>query len=436
LSKVFVLDKNKNPLMPCHPARARELLKGGKARILRRFPFTIILCEREGGDTQAVECKVDPGSKVTGLSLVIKGEKGYKILWAANLEHRGTKIKEALQSRRAIRRGRRHRHTRYRKARFDNRTRKSKWLPPSLESRIGNIEAHIKRLKKLVPIEHIAIETVRFDTQKLQNPEISGLEYQQGELFGYEVREYLLEKWQRECIYCKKSDIPLEVEHIVSKSKGGSNRVSNLTLACKKCNQKKANLPVEDFVQDKNLLAKIKAIAKAPLKDAAAVNSTRIAIRRRLERLGTSVAAWSGGRTKFNRIQQAYAKDHWIDAACVGESGAKVFIPPKMSVLLIKAMGRGSRQQCLVDKYGFPRTSAKGTKQAFGFHTGDLVKAIVEKGKQKGTHSGRVAIRTSGNFNIKTARCTVQGINYRFCRTVQRTDGYLYLNTMAASSSP
>ncbi|MEL6526890.1 MAG: RRXRR domain-containing protein, partial [Chloroflexota bacterium] len=65
---VFVVDKNKEPLMPCHPARARELLKKGKAAVFRQYPFTIILLER--GDTQETQVKVDPGSKTTGLAIV------------------------------------------------------------------------------------------------------------------------------------------------------------------------------------------------------------------------------------------------------------------------------------------------------------------------------------------------------------------------------
>jgi len=95
------------------------------------------------------------------------------------------------------------------------------------------------------------MELARFDMQRIQNPEISGVEYQQGELMGYEVREYLLEKRDRTCAYCGKTDIPLEIEHIVPKSKGGSNRVSNLTLACTECNMKKGNKPLEQFLSRK-----------------------------------------------------------------------------------------------------------------------------------------------------------------------------------------
>ena len=100
--------------------------------------------------------------------------------------------------------------------------------------------------------------------QKMQNPEISGAEYQQGTLVGYEIRNYLLEKWNRKCAYCGKGEVPLEIEHIQPRSRGGSNRISNLTLACHSCNQEKGSQSVEDFVKDPKVLAKLKAQAKAP----------------------------------------------------------------------------------------------------------------------------------------------------------------------------
>jgi len=293
-------------------------------------------------------------------------------------------------------------------------------------SRVDNVTNWSKKLKSLAPISSIAVETVRFDMQKMQNPEISGVEYQQGELLGYEIREYLLEKWQRKCAYCEAKDIPLEIEHIVPKSKGGTNRVSNLTLACNKCNVKKSNKAVEAFVKDKTKLAKILAKAKVSLKDAAAVNATRYATGNELKKFGLAVSFWSGGRTKRNRCTQDYPKDHWIDAACVGKTGSMVYIPKKLKPLLVKAESRGTRQMCRVDKFGFPRTKAKSQKRVKGFQTGDLVKAIVPKGKKQGNYVGRVAVRTTGNFNIKANRKTIQGISFKYCQLIQRSDGYSY----------
>jgi hypothetical protein len=282
------------------------------------------------------------------------------------------------------------------------------------------------------------VETVRFDMQRLENPEIKGVEYQQGTLYGYEVREYLLEKWGRQCFYCDAREIPLQVEHIVAKSKGGSDRVSNLTLACKKCNQKKGDTDVKVFLKDlpqkhKRLMAR----AKVPLSDAAAVNSTRLALLERLQGFGLPVEVGSGGQTKFNRSRQGYKKTHWLDAVCVGASGEKVFVDTQQEVLEIRAMGRGSRQMCRVDQYGFPRTKAKARQKShFGFQTGDLVKAAVPWGKKAGTHIGRVAVRSSGSFNIRTLHATVQGIRHKYCRLLQKIDGYAYNQRKDGASSP
>ena len=440
--KVFVLDTNKQPLQPTHPARARQLLKRDKAAVYRRYPFTIILkyevsMEESAhfrpldAEIQPLRLKIDPGSQTTGLAML--NDSTGEVVWAAELQHRGQQIKKSLEKRRAIRRSRRNRKTRYRKPRFQNRERPKGWLPPSLMSRIDNIQTWVTRLRKYCPITAISLELVKFDMQAMQNPEISGVEYQQGELFGYEVREYLLEKFGRKCAYCGRKNVPdLEVEHIIPKARGGSNRVSNLTIACKKCNDRKGTLTAEEFGYPQ-----VQAQAKKPLRDAAAVNAIRWEIFRRLQGTGLPIEVGTGGRTKFNRIKKGLSKTHWLDAVCIGKSTPQTIKIEGIQPLGIVATGRGSRQMCKVDKYGFPRTSAKKFKRVHGFQTGDIVKAIVPTGKKAGTYIGRVAIRSTGSFNIKTknggnpdtrdvAFCTVQGISYQFCQLVQQLDGYTY----------
>lgn len=423
---VFVLSKLKQPLMPCHQARARELLTKGKAAVFRQAPFTIILLDREDGICQDISLKLDPGSKTTGIALVADFKKGAQVVWAAHLKHRGAAIKKALDQRRAIRRGRRSRHMRYRVPRFDNRTRPKGWLPPSIQSRVNQTVYISGKLCRLAPVTNIVAETVRFDTQKMENPEISGTMYQQGTLFGYEVREYLLEKWGRRCAYCGATDVRLEIDHIFSKNSGGTNAVSNLTICCRQCNEKKGNKLLREFVKDPEQVAKILATSRKPLKDAAAVNTTRIAIGQALLSLGKPVSFWSGGLTKYNRVMQGLPKEHWLDAACVGPQGISLTIPNSISVLEIAATGRGSRQKCLVDRFGFPRSAPKTKKRVFGFQTGDLVCATVPAGKKQGNHRGCVAVRVTGNFNIRTASGVIQGIHVRHCRLAQRADGYSY----------
>jgi 5-methylcytosine-specific restriction endonuclease McrA len=158
---------------------------------------------------------------------VSAGQKGFR---AGELTHRGQAIRNNLLSRRQIRRSRRKRKTRYRQPRFQNRTRPQGWMAPSLLSRVNNVFTWAKRLINFTPVSGIVVETVRFDTQLMQHPEISGVEYQQGELAGYEAREYLLEKWGRTCAYCGTGNVVLEVEHIVPRVKGGS--VSHFCVDC------------------------------------------------------------------------------------------------------------------------------------------------------------------------------------------------------------
>lgn len=273
------------------------------------------------------------------------------------------------------------------------------------------------------------MELVRFDTQAMENPEINGVKYQQGELMGYEIREYLLEKWGRKCAYCKKEGIPLQIEHMTPKSRGGSNRVSNLTLACGPCNQEKGTKTAKEFG-----FPELEAKGKKPLKSAAIMNATRFAILDVLKATGLPVECGSGGRTKYNRSQQGYAKAHWLDAMCVGESGEDVFVEEIHEVLEVKAMGRGRRQMCNVNDLGFPISKPKGPGRVKGFRSGDLVRAVVPKGKKKGAHKGRVTIRSTGSFNIKTKAGRVEGISWRYCRLIQSVDGYAYTKRMGVSS--
>jgi 5-methylcytosine-specific restriction endonuclease McrA len=441
---VLVLDKRKKPLMPCSEKRARLLLERGRARVHRMVPFTIRLVDRlqEDSSLQPVRLKIDPGSKTTGMALVRESEtvdvatgevsRRSVVLMLLELQHRGQAIRDALTQRRAFRRRRRG-NLRYRPARFDNRTRPDGWLAPSLQHRVDTTMTWVQRLMRWSPVNGLATMLHRFDPRALQNPDIPGIEYQQGELQGYEVREYLLEKWGRKCAYCGAEHAPLTIDHIHPKSRGGSDRVSNLTLACFPCNQRKGNRDVAEFLaHDPKRLARIEAQRKAPLRDAAAVNSTRWAFWQQLAATVLDVEIGSGGRTKWNRKRLSVPKAHCLDAACVGR--VDHLQGWQQPVLSIKATGRGSYQRTRLTKYGFPRGYLTRSKSAFGFQTGDLVRAVVTKGKKAGSYLGRVAIRASGSFNIQTGNGLVQGIHHRFCTLQQRADGYGYFWTKIASN--
>ncbi len=431
---VFVLGSDRRPLMPCSEKRARLLLERRRAAIIRRYPFTIILKDRTQDDCelQPVKIKLDPGSRTTGIAAVREegGNKPSAVLFLAELTHRGRRISEKLTARRAFRRRRRG-NLRYRPARFDNRTKPVGWLAPSLRHRVETVSSWVARLRRLAPVTGLAMELVRFDMQALENPDIEGAEYQRGTLAGYELREYLLAKWDHACAYCGATEVPLNLDHIVPRARGGSNRVSNLACACIPCNLEKGARPVEEFLAGRpKVLARVKTHAKRPLKDAAAVNSTRWALFQALRATGLPVECGSGGRTKWNRTRLCVPKTHALDAACVG--AVEALTGWAVPSLAIKAAGRGAYQRTRLDAFGFPRGYLMRAKSAFGFSTGDIVRAEVPNGKRAGVHAGRVAIRKRGSFNIQTPAGTVTDISHRHCRLISRADGYGYQQEKAA----
>jgi 5-methylcytosine-specific restriction endonuclease McrA len=403
---VFVLDINRKPLSPCHEAVARKLLKQGKAAIFRKYPFTIIL-KKAVDDTdnkQEYRLKIDYGSKHTGLAIL----QNNNVIWLGQIDHR-TDIKKKLDARRMYRHNRRNRKTRYRKPRFLNRRKIEGWIPPSLESRVNNIKTWVNRLQKLIPLTHISYENVKFDTQLMRNPENSGIEYQQGTLQG-------------------KENIPLEVEHIIPKSRGGTNRIDNLCLACHECNQKKGNMTAEEFGYPD-----IQKQVKQTLKDTSVVNSTRWKVYDILCNSGLEVECGTGALTKMNRIKLGLPKEHYFDACCVGQSTPDKLYFKTKDVLYIKAKGRGSHCRTNLDKYGFQRGYLARQKYFFGFQTGDMVKAEIPKGKYKGIWYGEVACRKSGSFDIKDkeGKRVVQGVNHKYFSVVQHFDGYSYRKEVA-----
>jgi len=420
MSFVCAVDQTRRPLAPVHPGLGRLLLTRGRAAVLRRYPFTLILKTAElGTEPTPLRVKLDPGAKTTGLAVV--NDTTGQVVWAAEVTHRGEQVREHLNQRRACRHSRRQRQTRYRPARFANRRRREGWLPPSLESRIANMLTWTQRLRHSAPIGAISLELVKFDTQLLQKAELSGVEYQQGELAGYEIQEYLLEKWGRKCAYCGATDRPLQVEHIAPRVRHGSNRVSTLTLACKSCNEAKGNRTAEEFGYPQ-----IQAQAKQPLRDAA-VNATRWALYHRLTALGLPLETGTGGRTKWNRTARNLPKAHWLDAACVGSSTPATLHIRSIAPLAIRAMGRHSRQMCRTNAAGFPDKAPKASSVVGGLRTGDMVHAMAPATSTKaGLYVGRIAIRASGSCNITTAAGTVQGIHVRYCQALHRGDGYSY----------
>ncbi|MFG2145252.1 RNA-guided endonuclease IscB [Streptomyces sp. NPDC048696] len=438
---MFVLAKGGEPLMPCHPARARELLAKGRAVVARQAPFAIRLRDRSLADSEidGVQLRVDPGSKGTGLCLTDERKEAARGgptvtvrrgLVSAELQHRGDQIHRCMQQRAGYRRRRRSDNCRYRARRSANRTYREGWLPPSLRHRVDTTVSTVRRLCRYAPVAEIHIESVAFDMHVMSvGKPLHGVEYQQGLLAGTDVREYLRELWSRTCAYCGTAGVALNIDHIRPRSHGGSDRVSNLVLACVGCNQAKGSRSIEEFLaHDPARLAEILSHTKAPLRDAAAVNATRQQLTDSLGVLGVPVHTWSGRGTKGNRNAMRLTKTHTLDALCVGpldhEQGDVIVRVPHQ-IHVIKATGRGSYARTTPDRFGFPRLQRPRAKLHHGFITGDLVRAIMPSGRWKGTWTGRVSVRTRGQHSLTTSAGRFN-VLHRNLRLLQRADGYAY----------
>lgn len=378
ITLVYVLNQNGSPLMPCSPAKARHLLKEGKAKVVGCKPFVIQLlwdCEK---NVQPVTLGIDAGYSKIGFSATTENRE----LISGEVKLRDD-VSKKLTERRMYRRGRRNKLW-YRKPRFDNRG-KECWLAPSIQHKLDSHIRLIEKIKSLVPISKVIIEVASFDSQKMQNPEISGIEYQQGELQGYEVREYLLEKWDRKCAYCGKDNIPLEIEHIIPKSKGGTDRVSNLTISCHKCNQKKGNKTAEEFGY-----LDIQKKASDTLKATAFMNNVRWKL------LGILCCDYTYGCiTKHNRIKLGIEKSHSNDAFVIANGNGQ-----DRAVSYFVSQYRRNNRCLQLNRKGFKPSIRK---KRYDLQPNDLVKFNGQVLQVKGVYNyGRyVRLKTEKDIDTK-----------------------------------
>jgi len=360
---VYVQNMRGNPLMPTVPRKARKLLKQNKAKVVKRMPFTIQLQYATGETKQDIRLGIDSGYSMIGISAITKNQEVIN----GELELRKN-VSEKLTERRMYRMNRRNRLL-YRKPRFNNRisSKKKGWLAPSIQHKLDSHIRLVEKIKQILPINEIILEVASFDTQKMQKPEISGIEYQQGELHGYEIREYLLEKWKRKCVYCNRTDIPLEIEHIVPKSRGGSNKVSNLTISCKKCNVKKGNKTAKEFG-----FPDIQKQANQSLKATPFMNVVRTYLANQLQCQITF-----GYITKHDRIKLGLEKSHSNDAFVIATGSNQKRCKP----FKIKQMRRNNR--CLqLNRKGFKPSIRR---KRYKFQPNDLVKVDNKEYLVKGT---------------------------------------------------
>lgn len=400
---VILLDKHKKPLGFATERRVRRLCERRRAVLYRMFPAVVIVRDVDVRTLPALpryRIKIDPGAKQDGIAII--RDDTDEIVWAMQVEHRGQSVRRNLDTRRAARRNRRFRETWYRRSRFADggrfaQERHGGTLPPSVRSVIGNTETWVRRLMKWINLQDASFEAVRFDTQKMDNPDIEGRQYQAGTLAGMEIREYLLDRYQHTCQYCggASGDPVLEWEHIVPRSRGGSDSVKNATLACRCCNREKgARTPAEWLAGirgkphasrlDKARMEGIRCVmahrpAGGSNRYCAWVNVTRKALEAFLYGLFEEVECASGGRTKYNRTRLGFPKDHQYDAACVGSVPGNGYRDRTHGYyVLAQAAGRGTRFRGKINQCGIiTHKLGPRPKRIFGFMNGDIVRADV-----------------------------------------------------------
>ena len=370
--------------MPTTPCKARKLLKQGKAKVVKREPFTIQLLYATGETKQDITLGVDAGSKIIGLSATTDKQE----LFSAEVELRND-IVDLLSTRREFRRTRRNR-LRYRKPRFLNRvySKNKGWLAPSVENKIQTHLKIISKIHEILPISKIIIEVASFDIQKIKNPDIEGEQYQQGEQLGFwNVREYVLWRDGYKCQGKKgcKNKI-LNVHHIESRKTGG-NSPSNLITLCESCHK--------DYHAGK---LKLNLKRGQSFKDAAFMGIMRWTFYNRLKELYPNVKMTYGYITKNTRIQNNLPKEHRIDALCISGN-------PNVKRLdywyYIKQVRRHNRQ---IHKANILKGGKKKLNQA-----PYLVKGfrLFDKVKYKGEECFIFGRRSSGYFDLRKLDGTV-----------------------------
>lgn len=305
--QVYVLHKNGNPLMPCHPARARMLLKKKQAKVIKMIPFTIQLTNDSTENVQEVTLGIDPGDSV-GISVVT--EK--KVLYEEIIEMRKD-VSQLIIHRREMRRTRRFRKTRYRKARFMNRAIPKGWIAPTLRQKLQTYESIVNRVCKILPIKKCICEYTQFNIQKLNDPNISSSQHQHGPAEGFEnIKAYVRDRDNYTCQYCKKQNIKLHVHHIVFKSKGGTDRPDNLITLCEQCH---------NDLHTGKIQLKLKKLSNS-FKAASHLNILKDRLFELLElKFGKSnVIKTYGYETSYIRLQYNLSKEHYVDAQIIAGS--------------------------------------------------------------------------------------------------------------------
>jgi len=365
---VFVINKYGKPLMPCSNRKARLLLKQGKAKIHTYEPFTIQLLYGSSGYKQEITVGIDAGAKYIGVAVTSEN----KVLAKGTIELRDD-VKALLETRKIYRRARRHRKTRYRQARFNNRTRKPGWLPPSIQSRVDNTMCWIDEIRSLLPNPKLIIEVGKFDIQKIENPDISGTEYQQGEMYEYRNRiAYLIAREQGKCQYCGK---PYEkgngwrLHHVWGRHKDRPQHWALLHMQC------------HEDIHSENKESKLQRKKPKSYKESAFMNI----IRQRMFTRYPNAKFTYGNITFQDRSDLGLEKTHYNDAIAV--TGAKYIKSDTNAPFLIRqfrikkrSLHEATARKGRKSKNTESKRNSKNTTYAHGFYLNDRVRVYGKHG--------------------------------------------------------
>lgn len=425
MPQVYVLDHVGCPLMPCSPAKARHLLKDGRAKVRKRTPFTIQLLYGSSGYTQKIILGVDAGSKTIGMSASTETQE----LFVAEVTPRNDVVNN-LSARREFRRSRRNRKTRYRKPRFNNRvhSKHKGWLAPSVEVKIQEHITSIKRTCSILPINRIVVETAEFDLQLLKaiqdgEPAPVGEDYQKGEMYGfYNVRQYVLwrDNYTCQCCGAHRKGIKLHIHHLESRKTGG-NAPDNQVTICDSCHDK--------LHRGLTVNLSLKKRKRPSTRDAAFMGIMRKTLMERLcTELDIPVVETRGYITKATRVELLkLSKSHVNDAFAIaqGKHGFGITAFTNVSrtdkVYQVKPVRQHNRQlhKATILKGGI-RKNNQAPKYVKGFRLFDKVSYH----EQECFVWGR---RSSGSFLLKLLDGTKvkDGVGYKHLALLERSTNYL-----------
>lgn len=406
--------------MPCSQRKARILLKQNKAKIYKYNPFTIQLTIATGETKQDCHIGVDTGSKHIGLAVASED----KVLFKAEVELRQD-VKSNLDTRRIYRRDRRNRKTRYRKPRFLNRKRSEKWFPPSLENRINHTFCWIDELCALVPNPKLHIEVGKFDTAKMINPDIQGVDYQQGQTYGfYDERYFVFVRDNYTCQCCGKSkDKVLQTHHIIYRSNGGSNRVDNLITVCTDChtyeNHQKGGVLYKWQEQHK----KVKQYKEPPFMNT---------LRKRIFKKYPEAEITYGSITTPKRKEIGLNKTHYNDAIVI--SGVKIIKENSDKWLLIRQFRKKKRslheataRKGRKEPNRTQKRNSKNTLSYQGYFLNDKVSVLGKVGYITGFTSGGAYIKDKDGNYITLPNKSYKQVSISNLRLLHHNNNWQYI---------